>query len=47
MGTIKWSDSTKTLKQSDYFLKPASLKDLEFNTNDSLELLVCLPPAVK
>lgn len=46
-GTIKWSDNTKTLKQSDYFLKPAALKDLEFNTNNSLELLVCLPPAVK
>lgn len=47
VGTIKWSGKTKTLKPSDYFLKPAALKDLEFNTNDSLELLVCLPPVIQ
>ncbi len=43
-GILKWSGNSKFVTRSNYFLKPASLRNLEFTTNDSLELLICLPP---
>jgi len=46
-GSINWSGNTRELKRSDYFLKPASLKNMEFSTNSNLDLLVCLPPLVE
>jgi mannose-6-phosphate isomerase len=45
-GTLKWSGGSKQIKQSDYFLKPAELKELEYCTDKGLELLVCLPPYI-
>jgi mannose-6-phosphate isomerase len=45
-GTIKWKEGSRTVKQSDYLLKPADLKDMEISSGGSLELLVCLPPVV-
>jgi mannose-6-phosphate isomerase len=45
-GTIEWKGGSKPLKQSDYFLKPSDLKEMEIRSNDQLELLVCLPPVV-
>jgi mannose-6-phosphate isomerase len=45
-GTIEWTGGSKPVKQSDYFLKPSDLKEMEISSNDQLELLVCLPPIV-
>jgi mannose-6-phosphate isomerase len=45
-GTVQWSDKSIQLRQSDYFLKPAALKELECSSNETLELLLCLPPTI-
>jgi len=45
-GTIEWMGGSKPLKQSDYFLKPFDLKEMDIRSNDQLELLVCIPPVV-
>jgi len=45
-GMLKWTDGVKQLKKSDYFLIPATIKDMEFSSQDVMEMLVCLPPFV-
>ena len=44
-GTLRWGTGSRKVVRGDYFLKPAALSDLEYDAPDSLELLVCLPPA--
>lgn len=46
-GSINWKGGMKRIKQSDYFLIPASLKEFNFETDGGLELLFCLPPVVR
>ena len=45
-GTIRWSSGSREIKQGDYFLKPAALPFLSYETTGNLELLICLPPTV-
>jgi mannose-6-phosphate isomerase len=44
-GTVEWPGGSKPLKQSDYFMKPSGLKEMDIRSGEQqLELLVCLPP---
>lgn len=45
-GTIEWTGGSRPLQQSDYFLKPSGMKEMNIRSDDQLELLVCLPPIV-
>ncbi|MHB9071394.1 MAG: class I mannose-6-phosphate isomerase [Sedimentisphaerales bacterium] len=44
-GMIRWAGGEKNIKRGDYFLQPAALPWLEYQTGQKLDLLICLPPA--
>jgi hypothetical protein len=46
-GSIRWAGKEMKLKRSEYFLKPAELKEFEFSSDGILEVLICLPPVVQ
>ncbi len=43
-GEIRWRGGSRTIRQGEYFLWPASVSELEYSAKQGLDLLVCLPP---